>query len=238
MTVSRSFLPTLEIGNSWYSDPVLHIVVFSQYYIRTPIAQRNLNSSEFSSQTSLIQKGEILIITMPARKASNKLARNSAGIRKSTSPKTSPKRTSVSLRLHGALQADNNNNPGYTTDHPNDAISHWIPNSAPSPPVTPVEADATSVFPPEIITSVKYHVRLPGWGVNGWKLFTTKHILRVVEVRSKAEAEAARLAARLESERSCRGSPPAKPRVATPRPVSLRIPGCRLNHRAPAAAMI
>lgn len=74
--------------------------------------------------------------------------------------------------------------------------------------------------------------------MNGWKLFTTKHILRVVEVRSKAEAEAARLEARLESERSCRGSPPAKPRVATPRPFSLRIPGCRLNHRAPAAAMI
>ncbi|OBT64632.1 hypothetical protein VE03_06310 [Pseudogymnoascus sp. 23342-1-I1] len=76
-------------------------------------------------------KSRHLIVTMPARKASNKPARNYAGIRKSTSPK----RTSVSLRLHAALQTDNIDNPGSITEHPDDAISHWIPNGAPSPPV-------------------------------------------------------------------------------------------------------
>ncbi|OBT59847.1 hypothetical protein VE03_10452 [Pseudogymnoascus sp. 23342-1-I1] len=58
---------------------------------------------------------------MPARKTSNKPARNYASIRKSTSPK----RTSVSLCLRAALQTDNIDNPGSITEHPNDAISHW-----------------------------------------------------------------------------------------------------------------
>ncbi|KFZ00426.1 hypothetical protein V500_01060 [Pseudogymnoascus sp. VKM F-4518 (FW-2643)] len=168
---------------------------------------------------------------MPARKASNKLARKSGGIRKSASPK----RTAVSLRHHTVLQTgsnnnNNNNNSGPTTEHPVEG-THRIRSGAISPPTTPDQATATPVFHPEIVTCVRRRVNLPGWGVNGWKLFTTKHILRVVEVKSEAEAVAARLAAALESERSYFSSAPAKPDVAASRPVSLRTPGCRFNHR-------
>ncbi|KFY18730.1 hypothetical protein V493_08381, partial [Pseudogymnoascus sp. VKM F-4281 (FW-2241)] len=72
-------------------------------------------------------------------------------------------------------------------------------------------------------------------GVNGWKLFTTRYILRVVEVKSEAEAVAARLAAALESEKSYYGPVPATPEVDASELVSLRIPGGRLNHREPVA---
>ena len=87
--------------------------------------------------------------------------------------------------------------------------------------------------------------------MNGWKLFTTKYVLRVVEVKSEAEALGARLAAELESQKSFVGGDTANPGVAVKRlverpaerpverllegPLSLRIPGCRLNHREPVA---
>jgi hypothetical protein len=114
---------------------------------------------------------------------------------------------------------------------------------------TPVQITATPVVDSKIVTCVRQRVRLSGWGVNGWKLFTTKYILRVVEVKSEAEAVAARLAAALESERSFFSGDTVNPGIAVERPVerpverllegplSLRIPGCRLNHREPVAMM-
>lgn len=139
---------------------------------------------------------------MPSLKASNKSRRNSGGIRKSVSPTRT----------------------------------------------APVQRTASPFVSHDIVTCVYQRVKLPGWGVNGWKLFTTKHMLRVVEVESEAEA-VAQLAAALESEMSFFSDDTAKTGIAVEqverveqlverpvgrllgRPLSLRIPGCRLNHR-------
>ncbi|OBT55356.1 hypothetical protein VE04_04861 [Pseudogymnoascus sp. 24MN13] len=66
----------------------------------------------------------------------------------------------------------------------------------------PVQRTASPFVSHDIVTCVHQRVKLPGWGVNGWKLFTTRHILRVMDVKSEAEAVAARFVAALESERS------------------------------------
>ncbi|KFX94274.1 hypothetical protein O988_06393 [Pseudogymnoascus sp. VKM F-3808] len=64
----------------------------------------------------------------------------------------------------------------------------------------------TPPFRTPIITSARQRVQLPGWGINGWKLFTTKHFLRIVEVKSEAEALAARLAAAMDWEKTTLGT--------------------------------
>ncbi|OBT83538.1 hypothetical protein VE02_07797 [Pseudogymnoascus sp. 03VT05] len=106
---------------------------------------------EFSSRPSFVQENRHIIVTMPARKTSNKPRRNSAGNRKSVSPKRT----------------------------------------------APVRDGAAPVVNSKIVTCERQRMKLPGWGVNGWKLFTTKFIFQIVEVKSKAEDVAAQLAVAL-----------------------------------------
>ncbi|ELR02927.1 hypothetical protein VC83_02688 [Pseudogymnoascus destructans] len=103
------------------------------------------------------------------------------------------------------------------------------PNSAgilksTSPRRTALVQGTTSPFVShEIVTCVHQRVKLPGWGVNGWKMFTTRYILRVVEGKSEAEAVAARLAAALESERLFFSDDTTKPSGAVERPVERPV---------------